>query len=158
MLTIEAQTHIRRPVHEVFAFLADFTHMSLWNYYINSVTQLTPGPISVGTVFDQIRRTDRQRYAITEFMLDQQVAVQTQPPARPLTLHFRMTPSEQGTQVIETWDLDTGLPSPLERLAQSRVQAAVEVNLAALTTLLETGEAHLPDGRVVRFPVPTNSR
>ncbi|MGZ3584235.1 MAG: SRPBCC family protein, partial [Ktedonobacterales bacterium] len=53
MLTIEAQTNIRRPVHEVFAFLADFTHMPLWNYYINSVTQVSPGPLGMGTVFDQ---------------------------------------------------------------------------------------------------------
>lgn len=153
MLTIESQTHIRRPIHEVFAFLADFTHMPLWNYYINSVTQLTPGPVGMGTIFDQIRRTDRQRYAIVEFMPDQQVAVQTLPPAQPLTLRFRLTPDEHGTQVIETWDLATGLPGPLERLAQPRVRAAVATNLSVLTNLLETAEARLPDGRIVHLPI-----
>jgi hypothetical protein len=54
--------------------------------------------------------------------------------------------------VIETWDLDTGLPGPLERLAQPRMRAAVAANLAVLTTLPETEEALLPDGRGVRFP------
>lgn len=152
MLTIEAQTHIHRPVDKVFGFLADFTHMPLWNYYINSVTQITPGPIGVGTVFDQIRRTDRQQYAITEFTPDQQVAVQTLPPARALTLRFRLMSDELGTQVIETWDMDTGLPGPLERLAQPRVRAAVATNLSVLTALLETSEARLPDGRAVHYP------
>lgn len=155
MLTIDVRTQIHRPVHEVFAFLADFTHMPLWNYYVRSVTQLTEGPLGVGTIFDQVRKTDRQQYAITEFMPDQQVAVHTLSPARPLTLRFRIAPDDQGTQVTETWELDTGLPGPLERLAQSRVRAAVAKNLAVLTTLLETGEAQLPDGRSVRFPVET---
>jgi uncharacterized membrane protein len=153
MLTIDVRTQIHRPAHEVFAFLADFTHMPLWNYYVRSVTQLTTGPLGVGTVFDQVRKTDRQQYAITEFVPDQQVAVRTLPPARPLTLRFRVTPDAQGTQVTETWELDTGLPGLLERMAQSRVRAAVAKNLAVLTTLLETGEAQLPDGRSVRYPI-----
>jgi len=155
MLTIDVRTQIHRPAHEVFAFLADFTHMPLWNYYVRSVTQITVDPLGVGTVFDQVRKTDRQQYAITEFMPDQQVAVRTLAPARPLTLRFRVTPGVQGAQVIETWELETGLPGPLERLAQSRVRAAVAKNLAVLTTLLETGEAQLPDGRSVRYPVET---
>jgi Polyketide cyclase / dehydrase and lipid transport len=154
MLTIDVHTQIQRPTHVVFAFLADFTHMPLWNYYIHSVTQVTPGPLEVGTVFDQIRRTDRQRYVISEFTPDQQIAVHTLPPAWPLTLRFRVTPDAQGTQVSETWDLETGLPGLLERLAQPRVRAAVAANLSVLTTLLETGEARLPDGRSMRYPVP----
>jgi uncharacterized protein YndB with AHSA1/START domain len=153
MLTIEVQAQIQRPAHEVFAFLADFSHMPLWNYYVRSVRQVTAGALGVGTVFDQVRKTDRQQYVITEFMPDQQVAVRTLAPARPLTLRFRVTPGAQGTRVIETWELKTGLPGLLERLAQSRVRAAVAVNLAALKTLLEMGEAQLPDGRNVRNPI-----
>jgi Polyketide cyclase / dehydrase and lipid transport len=153
MLTIEVHTRIQRPAHEVFAFLADFTHMLLWNYYIRSVTQITPGPLGIGTTFDQVRQRDRQQYAITEFAPDQQVAVRTLPPARPLTLRFHLESSEQGTQVTETWELESGLLRPLEWLAQPRVRAAVAVNLGVLKTLLETGEAQLPDRRIVRYPV-----
>jgi|GEM_PF-6087309 len=122
MLTIDVQTQIQRPAHEVFAFLADFTHMPLWNYYVRSVRQVTAGSLGIGTVFDQVRKTDRQQYVITELIPDQQVAVRTLAPARPLTLLFRVAPGTQGTLVIETWELDTGLPGPLERLAQSRVR------------------------------------
>jgi hypothetical protein len=154
MLNIEVHTQIHRPAHEVFAFLADFTHMPLWNYYVRSVKQITPGPLGIGTTFDQIRKTDRQQYAITEFIPEQQVAVRALAPARPLTLRFRLESSEQGTQVTESWEFDTGLPGLLERLAQSRVRASVAKNLAVLTTLLETGEAQLPDGRGVRYPNP----
>jgi uncharacterized membrane protein len=153
MLTIEVHTQIHRPAHEVFAFLADFTHMPLWNYYVRSVTQVTPGSLGVGTTFDQVRQTDRQQYAITEFAPDQQVAVHTLPPARRLTLRFHVAPDEQGTQVTETWELETGLPGLVERVAQARVRTAVAVNLGVLKTLLETGEAQLPDGRSVRYPV-----
>ena len=153
MLRIDVHTQIQRPMDEVFAFLADFTHMPLWNYYVRSVTRVTEGPLEVGSIFDQIRQRDRQQYVITEFMPDQQVAVQTLPPARPLTLRFRLAPDEKGTQVTETWELETGLPGFVERLAQARVRAAVAVNLAVLTTLLDTGHAQLPDGRGVRYPV-----
>lgn len=153
MLTIEVHAQIQRPIDEVFAFLADFTHMPLWNYYVRLVTPVTEGPLEVGSIFDQIRQRDRQRYVITEFMPDQQVAVRTLPPARPLTLRFRLAPDEKGTQVTETWELETGLPGLVERLGQSRVRKAVAVNLAVLTTLLDTGQAQLPDGRGVRYPV-----
>jgi uncharacterized membrane protein len=153
MLTIDVQTQIQRPIDEVFAFLAHFTYMPLWNYYVRSVTRVTEGPLEVGSIFDQVRKTDRQRYVITEFLPDQQIAMRTLPPARPLTLRFHLAPDAQGTQVTETWELDTGLPGLLERLAQSRVRAAVAKNLAVLTTLLETGEAQLPDGRGVHYPV-----
>jgi hypothetical protein len=108
----------------------------------------------VGTVFDQIRQADRQQYVITEFAPDQQVAVRTLPPARPLTLRFHVAPDAQGTQVVEIWEVKTRLPRPLERLAQSRVRASVAVKLAILTTPLDTGEAQLPDGRGVRYPIP----
>jgi uncharacterized protein YndB with AHSA1/START domain len=157
MLTIEAQAQIARPAHEVFAFLADFTHMPLWNYYIQTVRQVTPDPLGVGTVFDQVRRNDRQQYVITELVPNQEVAVRTLPPARPLTLRFRVEADQQGgARVTETWNLDTGLPGPLERLAQPRVRKAVAVNLNVLTTLLDTGEARLPDGRVVSYVLPQN--
>ena len=157
MLTIEAQTQIARPAHEVFAFLADFTHMPLWNYYIQTVKQVTPDPLGVGTVFDQVRRKDRQQYVITELVPNQEVAVRTLPPARPLTLRFRVEADQQGgARVTETWDLDTGLPGLLERLAQPRVRKAVAVNLGILTTLLDTGEARLPDGRAVSYAFPQN--
>jgi hypothetical protein len=154
MLTIDARAQIHRPAHETLAFLAEFTHMPLWNYYVRSVTQMTAGQPGVGTVFDQVRKTDRQQYAITEFMpSQQQVAVRTLPPARPLTLRFLVTAGEGSTYVTEAWELDRGLPGPLERLAQARVRAAVAKNLAVLTAPLETGEARLPDGRSVSYPV-----
>jgi hypothetical protein len=51
-------THLRRPTHSMFAFLANVTHMPLWNDYINSVTQVAPGVLGLGTVFDQIDRND----------------------------------------------------------------------------------------------------
>ncbi|HEX6544211.1 MAG TPA: SRPBCC family protein [Ktedonobacterales bacterium] len=151
MLHFEVQTHINRSVHDVFAFLSDFTHMPLWNYYVQSVTQMTPGTPHIGTVFDQIRRTDRQQYVITEFIPDQQVAIQTLPPARALTLRFHVATDEQGTRVVETWDLDTGLPGLMERLAQPRTRAAVAANVQVLADLLNTGEARLPDGRRVQY-------
>ncbi|HEX8035177.1 MAG TPA: hypothetical protein VF510_15090 [Ktedonobacterales bacterium] len=61
MHAIEAQTHIRRLAHEVFALIADFTRMPLWNYHINPVTHVTSGPLGMGTVRDQIRRPGNWR-------------------------------------------------------------------------------------------------
>jgi uncharacterized protein YndB with AHSA1/START domain len=47
----QAATTIQAPVERVYAYLADFTKHSEWAKNISKVTQVTPGPITVGTVF-----------------------------------------------------------------------------------------------------------
>jgi uncharacterized membrane protein len=142
---------INRPVDDVFTFLADFRHVPLWNHAVITVDALTEVPVRVGTRFHQVRQTDEQDYDITQLERPFLIEITTTPSSRPaLVARFDLHPTETGTSVTDTWNLETGLPRALERLAGRRIRAAVADNLDRLKTLLETGTAVLQDGRVTR--------
>jgi hypothetical protein len=142
---------INRPVTETFAFISNFENMPKWNYFVEETTSESrptrPGR-GAGTIYRQRRRTDEQRFVVTDFEPDQLVAVRTLPPARDLQMRFTFEPHEGGTRLTDDWTLDTGLPRWLERIGASRVSSAVRENLAKLKELLETGRVRLQDGRV----------
>jgi uncharacterized protein YndB with AHSA1/START domain len=82
---------IDRSVTETFAFVSNFENMPKWNYFVEETTSesrpLRPGG-GVGTTYRQRRRTDEQRFVVTDFEPDQLVAVRTLPPARDLQMRF----------------------------------------------------------------------
>ena len=139
---------INRPVSETFAFISNFENMPKWNYFVAQTTSESPPGRGAGTIYRQRRRTDEQRFAVTDFEPDQLVAVRTLPPARDLQMRFTFEPHDSGTRPTDDWTLDTGLPRWLERIGASRVSSAVRDNLAKLKELLETGQVRLQDGRV----------
>ena len=148
MLTFEKTIRINRPIAEVFAFLADFENLPKWNYYVLDVRKRSDGPIGIGTIYHQVRKTDEQDFRIIELEPNHTVAVQTMPPASP-ALAMRFTLAEEGgtTCLRDAWQLDTGLPRLLERLGARRIQTAVAENLTKLKQLLEAGQVVLQDGR-----------
>jgi len=140
---------IDRPVGEVFAFVSDFENMPKWNYFVQEVVQLGRGPRGVGTTYRQTRRTDTQRYSITEYDPDCRVTVETVSPAPALWMRFTFEPVGDATRLTDEWELETGLNALFERLGAGRVKSAVAENLRKLKQLLETGEVRLQDGRTV---------
>lgn len=150
MIRFDQSVEIARPIEEVFAYLTDFTRFPDWNYYVQRVRKLSPGAVAVGTVYDQTRRTDRQRFQVTGYDAPVAVAVTTLPGERPaFHRQFELQRIAGGTRVHDRWELDTGHPMVVQRLAASGVKAAVGENLALLKGLLEQGHARLQDGRVV---------
>lgn len=153
MIRFEDTIEIGRPIQGVFAFLADFTNIPSWNYYVHRVRQITPGPVAVGTVYDQIRRSDRQRYRISVFESPHTIAATTLPGERP-GFHRQFTlesTARGGTLVHDRWELDTGHPAVFQRVAAPRIRSGVAANLAILKELLEQERARLQDGRVVEL-------
>jgi hypothetical protein len=49
MATFQNTLTIQRPVGDVFAFLADFDNIPIWNYAILETRKTSPGPVGVGT-------------------------------------------------------------------------------------------------------------
>jgi uncharacterized membrane protein len=148
MLEFENTTCIDRPVEEVFAFLSDFENIPKWNYYVLEVRQLSDNPISVGTTYHQVRKTDQQDFRIIEFEPNHTVVVKTLPQSSPsFERRFTLDEEENKTRVRDEWKLDTGRPAVLERLTGGRVKSAVAENLAKLKELLEEGRVVLQDGR-----------
>jgi len=108
----------------------------------------TSEAIGVGTVFNQTRKTDTQRYRVTEYDPGRRIAVETLPPAPGLTMRFTLESTGTTTSLTDEWELSVGLPGVLGFLAAGRIKAAVGDNLAKLKHLLEDGEVRLQDGRL----------
>jgi len=141
-IDFEQAIDIQRPIEEVFAYLADFTNIPEWNYYVRQVRQLTAGPVAVGTRYEQVRRTDRQCYEVTVLRAPRTVAVTTVGGERPaFHRQFELEPNGRGTRLSDRWELDLGYPSAVQRLAAPRVTRAVGENLAVLKRLLERDRA-----------------
>src|SRR6266542_3546873 len=60
MASFENTVTIRRPVEDVFAFLADFENVPAWNYAIVETRKVSPGPVGVGTTYRQTRSVPRR--------------------------------------------------------------------------------------------------
>lgn len=152
MLKFENRIRIERPAGEVFAFLADLENIPRWNYYVLEVKKLSPGPAGAGATYHQVRKTDEQDLRISEFEPGGKLTVETISAGYPqLEMSFTLIPEGTATELVDHWQLDTGRPALLEKLAGGKVRAAVAENLGVLKQLLETGRAVLQDGREVRL-------
>lgn len=152
-MDFENRVTIQRSRDDVFAFIADFRHMPLWNYYVVETQQLTQGKPTVGTRYFQRRKTDTQDVTITDYQPNRFVAIQVEGLMFPVQMRFTLEDSPQGTEVIDEWRLPSKVPMPqaLARRITHPIQQAVAENLGKLKQLLETGQAELQDGRVVRL-------
>jgi hypothetical protein len=149
MIQFENNLIIKRPVAEVFAFVSDFTNMPKWNYFVLEVKKVNPGPVGLGTTYFQVRKTDSQQFAITEYEPSRVVTIKTMPPAPALEMRFTFETLGSNTRLTDTWALETGRHGFFEWLATGRVRSAVAENLGKLKQLLEVGEVYLQDGKRV---------
>ncbi len=149
MLEFENTIRIDRPIAEVFAFLSDLENIPKWNYYVLEVTKLSNGPIGIGTIYHQVRKTDEQDLRITELDQSHKVVVKTLPQSSPrLEMSFTLYEEGNTTRIRDEWRLDSGWPAPLEWLGAGRIKSAVAENLKKLKELLEKGQVILQDGRL----------
>ncbi|SHG59947.1 Polyketide cyclase / dehydrase and lipid transport [Chryseolinea serpens] len=142
---------INRPIEEVFNFLSDFANLSMWNYYVLKVSKITDGPITKGTVFHQVRKTDAQDFKIITFDFPKVVAIETLPPERYLMMRFTLIAQGDHTKVEDAWQVK--IPRVVGWFAKKKIQPAVMENLQKLKALLETGKVTLQDGRIETLPV-----
>lgn len=155
---------IECTIQKTFSFLVDLTNMPRWNYFIQSVTQRSPGPIEIGTVFEQKRPRDQFLVKLVELTPPHQIIFQLQSPGPDLLIGFSLNEKEGRTHVQYSWQLDIQqflvlkyVPSGafknwillfIEKQILSKTKPAVELNFAKLKTLLEKGEVVLQDGRI----------
>lgn len=69
---------IDRPPAEVFAFLARFENVPLWNEAIRETRKISPGPVGVGSRYVQTRSLPTRReetFEVTEYEPDRSLAI-----------------------------------------------------------------------------------
>jgi hypothetical protein len=141
MATFENTVMIRRPIADVFAFLADFENIPKWNYAIVETHKVSQGPIGVGTIYQQVRSVpsrSEERFEITAHNPPRQLELQGQLGPFPSRLSYALDAIAEGTRVTNTVELELRGPGRLlGRVAVPRVRDAVAANLQKLKELLE---------------------
>jgi uncharacterized protein YndB with AHSA1/START domain len=133
---------INRPPTEVFAFLAHFENVPLWNYAISETRQVTGGSVGVGSRYRQTRTLptrSEETFEVTEFELDHRLSIRG--PLGPFhaEVAYLVAPAENGSSLTNTMNLQPSGPLRLVvSLAASGVKSAVAANLRTLKQLLET--------------------
>jgi uncharacterized protein YndB with AHSA1/START domain len=146
MASFENTVTIRRPVQDVFGFLADFENIPKWNYAIMETRKTSPGAVGVGTTYRQIRSVpsrSEEGFKVTAFEPTSRLEVHGEVGPFTATLSYLLTAQDDGTCLTNTVDLQpsSGALRLLAPLAVGRVKTAVAANLNALKQLLETGSA-----------------
>ncbi|HEX9855906.1 MAG TPA: SRPBCC family protein [Acidimicrobiia bacterium] len=135
---------IERPAGEVYTYLADLEHVPDWNWAISETMKMTPGPVTVGTRFLQSRRVPAPATEVLEVIdLDpgRRIEVQGTLADFPVDLVYYFEPTERGTRVTNTVELDThGKAKLLAPILGGRIKRSVAGNLARLKAQLETPE------------------
>jgi len=63
VIDVTTSVEIARPVHEVFAFVADQTNAPHWQTELHEVRRLTDGPIGVGSEHEFVRTFAGRRFS-----------------------------------------------------------------------------------------------
>ena len=141
MATFENTVMIRRPIADVFAFLADFENIPKWNYAIVETHKVSEGPIGVGTIYRQVRSVpsrSEERFEVTAHNPPRQLEIQGQLGPFPSRLSYALDAIAEGTRVTNTVELELRGPGRLlGRVAVPRVRDAVAANFKKLKELLE---------------------
>ena len=129
MATFQNTVTIRRPVEDVFAFLADFENVPKWNKAILRTRKTSPGPVGVGTTYRQVRTvpsTSEEGFDMTGFEPPRRLEVHGDIGPFAATIGYVLAPMGDSTQLTNAVDLapSSGALRLLAPLAAFRVKAA----------------------------------
>ena len=141
MATFENTVMIRRPIEDVFGFLADFENLPKWNYAISETLKISQGPVGVGTIYQQVRSIpsrSAERFEVTAYDPPRQLEIRGQLGPFPSRLAYALDSIPEGTRVTNAVELELRGPGRLlGPVAVPRVREAVATNLQKLKELLE---------------------
>lgn len=146
MFTSSVTIFVRRPLDEVFAFVADARNRPRWDADVVSEELTSPEPIGVGTTVGTTLRSMGREYRYTWSVVGYEppramTIVSTSGPF-PTTLAYRLTGRDGGTEVQFSV---TGRPGGAMRLLQPLIarntRRTLDRNFARLRHLLESGAA-----------------
>jgi uncharacterized protein YndB with AHSA1/START domain len=134
---------INRPAAEVFAYLADLENLPRWNYAIQQTRKVSPGPVAVGTRYQQVRTVptrQEESLEVVELEAGRRLTVSGTLNKLPARLDYDLESDGETTVLTNTVDLTLQAPLVVVSfLATRQIQKAVAENLAVLREILEDG-------------------
>jgi hypothetical protein len=143
MPAFENTVTIQKPAEEVFAFLADFKNIPMWNYAIEETSKTSTGPVGVGTRYRQTRSVpsrSTEDFEVTVFESASRLAIQGQIGPFRATISYVLEAKIGATTLVNSVELHPSqvMPKLLAPLATPRIKAAVAQNLGQLRMILES--------------------
>lgn len=144
-MRVEASTVIRRPIADVFAFAADPSKDPLWAAVVAQASQVSDGPLGIGTRFEQVLRLLGRRleitFEVTEYEPDRRLHIgRFSGRLRSAVGRRTFEAVPDGTRVTFAGEGGSGLfLNVVEPLVSAAARRAVRRDLASLKALLEGG-------------------
>jgi uncharacterized membrane protein len=146
MIKEERSVVIRRPIGEVFAYVADLRHSARWQAGLSEVRKVTEGPMGLGTRFTVVRKLLGRKLELSSEFVGYE-------PNTMVTFRFSGSMPGEGSYLFESTPEGTRVTSTVEmqprgisRLAKPLIAASLrrqmEANLPVLKDLLEGRAAH----------------
>jgi uncharacterized protein YndB with AHSA1/START domain len=109
MTTIKGSILIRRPVEEVFDYVADERNEPGYNPQLRSVEKTTPGPIGAGTLWHVVatsgKRSTPFELEVTEYTRPSRLGSMTRMATADINGALTFVPDAGGTRMSWSWDL-----------------------------------------------------
>lgn len=145
-MRVEASIVIEQSVDRVFAFMSDIERQPEWVGPVQSVKDLPPGPVVVGTTFTLslafMGQSGDVRQMVTAIEPNQTYTQKSTSGPVPAEITFTVEPAEGGTLVrIVTEADDSSIPRLARGLVTRNINNQVKNDLQKLRELLESGDA-----------------
>lgn len=141
MTTIKGSILIRRPLEEVFDFVADERNEPAYNPQMRSVEKTTPGPIGAGTLWHVVtssgKRSTPFELEITEYTRPSRLGSMTRMAAADISGALTFVPDADGTLMRWSWEvrpkgmlkLATPLFAAVGRRQEQRIWSSLKAHL-----------------------------
>jgi hypothetical protein len=102
--TVTSSIVINRPVKEVWDFLTNFNNMPKWARGVAEITEISPGPIGVGTKVTDIglgiKRRWPETFWVTEFESPKALGLMWQGAYGKVFVRYTLEPASAGTTTL----------------------------------------------------------
>ncbi|MDQ3004743.1 MAG: SRPBCC family protein [Chloroflexota bacterium] len=142
MIQHDVTIHLKRPVEQVFAFLADYQNLRTWQSNLLENEQLTEGPLRVDTRFREVRRTgpgqSEIQAEITDFESNKRFGTRTITKPQ-VTVSYSLEGENGGTRLNYKFVmLTSGMMRLLEPLIAGSIRKDTNLDFQKLKHILES--------------------
>ena len=143
-MRVEHSVVIRQPVERVFAFISDIERQPEWVGPVQSVTNVSPGPVQEGTTFTlslaYMGRAADAEQTISRLEPNRVMTQETTSGPIAVQVTLAVEPVEGGTRVSNITEADiSSVPRLARSLVTRTINSQVESDLQTLRELLEQG-------------------
>jgi len=146
MADIEINAQVNRPVKEVFQFVADFPNYPNWAPASSTMfidNKVSPGPIGVGTTFEDRLHTGRVTGRVIEFKPYERIVYEQKwyPDSHVMEMRveYGFAPSNGNTQITNKFDIiPVELFSPMKGLLTDLCRAERQRTCDGIKNALES--------------------